>query len=252
MGWFNQVAAFEPGLADVVCLQHPCPVLDPHEMLLVPCMPDAAGHPILGDLKYKNHRKPDCQVTAADISTLLPQLSASMQQEASQQPQQPAQLEAAGQQAAAASAEHPQQQEQQEQQVQQDQQQPLPVLEVVAPVLQLPVYDGGNPYHSARVSAAGSQADAHEAAEASTAGSPGSAGSEHDDQGSRDEETASSDGGSSKLRGDVLQDGTVVGTCLWAVQLQLRHPVTGQLLDISMGESPLQLFDTICALDGAA
>lgn len=54
-----------------------------------------------------------------------------------------------------------------------------------------------------------------------------------------------------RQRGDVLQDGTVVGTCLWAVQLQLVHPVTGQYLDISVGESPSHLYDKICQLEAA-
>jgi hypothetical protein len=52
-----------------------------------------------------------------------------------------------------------------------------------------------------------------------------------------------------KERGEVLQDGAVVGTCLWAVQLQLPHPVTGQVVDISMGDSVVLLYDRLCDLD---
>jgi hypothetical protein len=114
----------------------------------------------------------------------------------------------------------------------------LPVLEVLVPSMQLPVYDGGNPYHSLKLSTAGSQAGSEDAEELGSTGS------------SNDSDAGLSD--SCRLRGEVLQDGTVVGTCLWAVQLQLHHPVTGQVIDICLGESPMKLFDQVCALDGAS
>lgn len=304
--WINEVAScVYPALMDAVRLgakvsQWLCPAEQLTNRMAFCHF--SAGHPILGDLKYKHHRKPDCQVSAVDISTLLPQLStdlpqvgrtqqqlsadpqdtqqlsAHMQdtkrqlstdlQDAQQQlgmdlqdiPQQqlstdlqdrqqqqhhaPVQMEAAGQQHSmgcmqenpAVCAEPLQQQPQHSMHGQQAQQ--LPLLEVVVPSMQLPTYDGGNPYHSLKLSAAGSQAGSEDPEEVSSSGS------------SNDSEAGHCD--SCKLRGEVLQDGTVVGTCLWAVQLQLCHPATGQVIDISLGESPVQLFDRICAMDGAA
>lgn len=41
--------------------------------------------------------------------------------------------------------------------------------------------------------------------------------------------------GSSSQVGELLRDGQVAPLCLWAVQLRLLHPVTGQQMDVSVG-----------------
>lgn len=40
---------------------------------------------------------------------------------------------------------------------------------------------------------------------------------------------------SSSQVGELLRDGEVSPLCLWAVQLRLLHPVTGQHMDVSVG-----------------
>jgi hypothetical protein len=74
-----------------------------------------------------------------------------------------------------------------------------------------------------------------------------------DPPGSDDATSAEEGDGSTKERADVLQDGvTRVGTCLWAVQLRLAHPASGQLLDVSCGSWPERMYRQVCVLEAPA
>jgi hypothetical protein len=139
------------------------------------------------------------------------------------------------------------------------------------PLLDLGVYAGGNAHHqskcksaTAAAAAAGgdistsssrTELEAGAAPSSSRDSSSSSSSSSRDgtssesDEESDVESDAAGGTGSAKQRGEVLQDGTMVGTCLWAVQLQLQHPDSGAVLDICMDTSVAQLHERICALD---
>jgi hypothetical protein len=250
---------------------------------LLLCLSHHAGHPILGDLTYKHHRKPECQVTAAagGIQAWLPQLlhtnrqqhGVEQQQEPPQQPLPPAQQQQQAQQ--------PEQQyegvvslQQQQQQQQGKLQPPAPpqqqqqgvqlggAQQIIVPLLDLAVYAGGNAHHQRKSRAAAAAAAAAEAAAAGSSSSAESSATDYETGAARssngtasesdvesDIESETAGSGSAKQRGEVLQDGTMVGTCLWAVQLQLQHPDSGAVLDMSMDTSVVQLFERICDLD---
>jgi hypothetical protein len=59
-------------------------------------------------------------------------------------------------------------------------------------------------------------------------------------------------GGGNKQRGQQLFDGSTVKTCLWAVQLQLLHPITRQPLDLSIEERVAAEYQRICGIESAA
>jgi hypothetical protein len=153
-----------------------------------------AGHPILGDLQYKHHRKPECTAVPADIQQHLPALPPSNTPGTDGQRQQHVQMHAA---AAVDTAE-------------------------------LQVWGGQQvvcPSGSREGSSSGSR-DAKDAVDGSS---------------------SSSNGGT--RRSELLRDGTPVGTCLWAVQLRLHHPVTGQVLDISAEQRAAALYDMVCSIE---
>lgn len=207
--------------------------------LLLPPSLCCTGHPVLGDLQYKHHRKPDCTALLTDIQSWLPQVTSTSLQQQSPQPQtqqeleQPASTHALPQEQQQQQSEQPPQQPQEQQHTAQACEQPAQY-----PALELPVYDGSSSFHSR----------ARSSAQSSCAGS--NDGSDDDGDGGSSSSGADGSGASvSKCRGQVLNDGTVVGTCLWAVELQLLHPHSGQRLDISVADAVERLCHRICGLD---
>eukprot|EP00879_Flechtneria_rotunda_P021195 GHRR01022328.1.p1 GENE.GHRR01022328.1~~GHRR01022328.1.p1 ORF type:complete len:312 (+),score=114.67 GHRR01022328.1:1768-2703(+) len=230
------------------------------------------GHPILGDLQYKLHRKPECQVTPlASVQQYLSQLdqhlavdtatnstvaaagSAAVAHQGAQQQQD------RHQQLALPSHNNMQElvgrQQQKQEWLQQDvqghsqqqphcQQQAVPAPPLEGPScitsLRSPSSRGGASHLWHQVWTTTGIKDCCEYEFENSSGSVlvgDNAGSESGEQSSQ-----------SRRQQQLLQDGSSVEMCLWAVQLQLLHPATREMMDLHT-DLPIALYEDVCKRD---
>lgn len=263
------------------------------------------GHPILGDMQYKLHRKADCQVTPVqDVQQYLPQLNELAAAAA------PAVLKVEGcsaactaQDALVLQAQHDKQQQGLEKQHTDQQQQQhgcidtleiwqqgqhavartdrLPgqqLLPVVEPQLkqlrqvpgtlkvqqqEMPQHhaDGGQKAPCQSAGPADQPVAAAEAADHAPGlfGNSSSMAADHADhtedsfsltmsEAAADDVGGTAAGGCRQQR-QLLQDGSSARTCLWAVQLQLLHPITRQPMDLHIQEQAVKVYKLICSTE---